>query len=59
MIVDLAHQFGTPVRTINAVEDALEEAIRLAGEEAIVLVTGSIFVVAGVRETWSIRQASM
>lgn len=59
MIAELARQFGTPVRTINAVEDALEEAIVLADEEAIVLVTGSIFVVAGVREAWAIRQASV
>lgn len=59
VIAELAHQFGTPVKIIGAVEEALEEALVLAGEEAMILVTGSIFVVAGVRETWSIRQASL
>jgi dihydrofolate synthase/folylpolyglutamate synthase len=52
IIVELAHQFGRPARVNSAVEGAIDEAIDLAREsEAVVLVTGSIFVVAGVKET--------
>jgi dihydrofolate synthase/folylpolyglutamate synthase len=51
-LVDLAHRFGCPARIIPAVEDALDEAVRLAGDEKLVLVTGSIFVAAGARYTW-------
>jgi folylpolyglutamate synthase/dihydropteroate synthase len=34
------------------VEAALEEALRLAEKEAVVLVAGSIFVAAGIRDAW-------
>jgi dihydrofolate synthase/folylpolyglutamate synthase len=51
-LVELAHRFGKPARVVEAVEDALEEAIRLAGDEEMVLATGSIFVAAGARHTW-------
>lgn len=50
-IVELAHQFGQPARVNSTVEGALDEAIHLARKsDAVVLVTGSVFVVAGVRE---------
>jgi dihydrofolate synthase / folylpolyglutamate synthase len=51
-LVEMAHRFGRPAKLVPAVEDALEEALRLAEGEAMVLVTGSIFVAAGARETW-------
>jgi dihydrofolate synthase/folylpolyglutamate synthase len=51
-LVELAHRFGKPAKVEEAVEDALEEAIRLAGEDEMVLATGSIFVAAGARHTW-------
>jgi len=38
--------------TIPAVEDALEKALALAGEDRLVLVTGSIFIAAGARHSW-------
>ncbi len=37
---------------VDNIEDALREAIRVADGEALVLVTGSIFVAAGARDTW-------
>ncbi|HZD56007.1 MAG TPA: folylpolyglutamate synthase/dihydrofolate synthase family protein [Anaerolineales bacterium] len=57
-LVELAHQFGRPARLVPDVEDALEEALRLAEGEAVVLITGSIFVVAGVRQAWFVSQTS-
>jgi dihydrofolate synthase/folylpolyglutamate synthase len=51
-LVELAHHFGRPARVVQAVEDALEEALRLANGSAMVLVTGSLFVAAGARDTW-------
>jgi dihydrofolate synthase/folylpolyglutamate synthase len=52
ILLDLAHQVGCPARIVPDVADALDEALRLAGQEAIVLVTGSIFVAAGARIHW-------
>jgi len=51
-LLALAQRFGKPAMIVEAVEDALEEAIQQAGEEKMVLVTGSIFVAAGARDTW-------
>lgn len=51
-LVALAHRDGRPARVIEKVEEALPEAIRLAGQEAMVLVTGSIFVAAAARDSW-------
>jgi dihydrofolate synthase / folylpolyglutamate synthase len=47
-----AHHYGRPARVVEKVEDALVEALELAEDEALVLVTGSIFVAAAARETW-------
>ena len=52
ILVEMAHRFGRPAKLVPAVEDALEEALRFSDGEAMVLVTGSIFVAAGARETW-------
>jgi len=57
-LVELAQQHGVPAKVVPAVEDALAEALRLAesGElsssPVLVLLTGSIFIAAGGRETW-------
>ena len=51
-LVEMAHRFGRPVKVVATVEDALAEAVRLAENGAMVLVTGSIFVAAGARHTW-------
>jgi dihydrofolate synthase/folylpolyglutamate synthase len=52
LLVNLAHRFGRPAKYYDKVEQALAEAIRLAAGEALVLVTGSIFVAAAAREVW-------
>ncbi|NMC11637.1 MAG: bifunctional folylpolyglutamate synthase/dihydrofolate synthase [Chloroflexi bacterium] len=52
LIVETAHQFGKPAKVIENVSDALMEAQKLAGDDLMVLVTGSIFVAAVAREAW-------
>jgi dihydrofolate synthase / folylpolyglutamate synthase len=57
-LVELAHHFGRPAMVVDKVEDALDAALRSAAGEAMVLVTGSIFVAAAVRDTWYNRRIS-
>ncbi len=45
-------QFECPIKAVKPIGKALEEAIEIAGEEAVVLVTGSIFVAATARIAW-------
>lgn len=63
-LLDVAEKYGKPAQVISDVPQALEEALRLAaslappaGMGGMVLATGSIFIVAGVREAWLARQA--
>ena len=51
-LVEYAHRYGLPAIVTQSVEDALDQALQLAGDEALVLAAGSIFVAAGVRDTW-------
>jgi dihydrofolate synthase/folylpolyglutamate synthase len=51
-LVELAHQFGRPALATADITGALEQAIRLAGQDAAVVVAGSIFVAAAAREEW-------
>jgi dihydrofolate synthase/folylpolyglutamate synthase len=51
-LVELAHRFGRKARVVVPVEAALKQALELAGDEALVLACGSLFVAAAVRETW-------
>jgi dihydrofolate synthase/folylpolyglutamate synthase len=51
-LVGLAQPFGVSVSDVLTVEEALDRALSAAGDDALLLVTGSIFVVAGVREAW-------
>jgi dihydrofolate synthase/folylpolyglutamate synthase len=51
-LVELAHRYGRPAKLVPTVEDALEEALQLTGDDTLILVTGSLFVAAGARETW-------
>ncbi len=51
----LAQSAGTyqvPVDIVPAVENALERALSLVDDQSLVLVTGSLFVAAGARDTW-------
>jgi dihydrofolate synthase/folylpolyglutamate synthase len=47
-----AKQLRLPADTIPAVEDAFAEALKRAGSQNLVLVTGSLFIAAGARHTW-------
>lgn len=51
-LVEMAHQFGRPASAFESVEEALQEARRLAGGEVAILITGSIFLAAAAREVW-------
>lgn len=56
---ELAHRFGRSALAVTPVEDALDLALQEAGQEAVILVTGSIFVVAAVKEIFSEKQKSL
>lgn len=47
---------AVPVTVTDSVEAALDQALGLAGAQALVLATGSIFVAAGIREVWRERE---
>ena len=49
-LVDLAHRFGRSAQAVIPIEDAFDVALQEAGEEAVILVTGSVFVVAAIRD---------
>jgi dihydrofolate synthase/folylpolyglutamate synthase len=51
-LVELAHQFGRPALVTEDITSALEQAIKLAGHDAAIVVAGSIFVAAAAREEW-------
>jgi dihydrofolate synthase/folylpolyglutamate synthase len=51
-ILELVAAYGIPAQVAHTVEQALAEALRLAGKEDLVLATGSLFLAAGVRHSW-------
>lgn len=51
-LVSLAHRFGRSAQAILPIEDALAAALDDAGQESVVLVTGSIFVAAAARDIY-------
>lgn len=50
LLVELANQFGKHAVETQSIEEGLAEAIKQAGKDAAIMVTGSIFVAAAVRE---------
>lgn len=52
-LVELAHRFGRSALAVTPIEDAFDLALQEAGQEAVVLVTGSVFVVAAIRDIFS------
>jgi dihydrofolate synthase / folylpolyglutamate synthase len=52
VLVDAAHKHGRPARIVPDVSDALHTALNMNDENTLILVTGSIFVVAGARIAW-------
>jgi dihydrofolate synthase/folylpolyglutamate synthase len=51
-LVEMAQTFGHPVDCVEHIPEALEKALQLVGKDGVVLVTGSIFVVAEARKYW-------
>lgn len=49
-LLALARQLGRSAKAIVPVEDALETAIKEAGQESVLLITGSIFIAAAARD---------
>jgi dihydrofolate synthase/folylpolyglutamate synthase len=49
-LVELSHRFGRPAQAILPIEDALATALNEAGQESVILVTGSLFVAAAARD---------
>jgi dihydrofolate synthase/folylpolyglutamate synthase len=50
LLVEMAHRFGRSAEAILPIERAFETAIKEAGEESVILITGSIFVAAAAKE---------
>jgi folylpolyglutamate synthase/dihydropteroate synthase len=51
----LAESMATPAEAVTPIEEALRRAIELAGEEAAVVVAGSLFVAAAARHAWQVE----
>lgn len=49
---EMAQTFEHPVHCVEHIPEAMEKALQLVGKEGLVLVTGSIFVVAEARKYW-------
>jgi dihydrofolate synthase/folylpolyglutamate synthase len=55
-LAEIVRKYGKQVQVIPEVTEALDEAMKLGSNGALVLVTGSIFVAAGARIAWLRRQ---
>jgi len=53
ILVELAHHCGRSAEAIIPIEDALLTAIKEAGQDTVILITGSVFVAAAAREILS------
>jgi dihydrofolate synthase/folylpolyglutamate synthase len=51
-LVEMALLYKCPAQIIHSIPEAMEKALHEAGENGLVLVTGSIFVVAEARKYW-------
>jgi len=51
-LVELAQQYGKPTIATQSIEEGLSQALIHAGKNAAIVVAGSIFVAAAVRELW-------
>lgn len=52
LLIEWARNFETVVEIIPAIEDAFNKALKIVDDRSILLVTGSLFVAAGARDTW-------
>lgn len=55
-LVELAQQYGKPTLMTESVEEGVTSALEKAGSNSAIVVAGSIFVAAAVREIWANRQ---
>jgi len=53
ILVELAHHCGRSAEAIIPIEDALLTAIKEAGQDTVILITGSLFIAAAAREILS------
>jgi dihydrofolate synthase/folylpolyglutamate synthase len=51
-LVEMAQTYRHPIDCVEHIPEALEKALHLVSEDGVVLVTGSIFVVAEARKYW-------
>lgn len=51
-LVSLAADYPVPAQAFETLEEAMHHALLLAGDQAVVLVAGSIFVAAGAMQVW-------
>jgi len=51
-LVEYAHHFGRPAQAYLPVENAFNQAVQAAGKDAAIVVAGSLFIAAAVRECW-------
>ncbi len=51
-LVELAQQYGKPAIATQSIEEGLKQALIHAGKNSAIVVAGSIFVAAAVRELW-------
>jgi dihydrofolate synthase/folylpolyglutamate synthase len=56
-LVEIANEMGCLAIATSSVEEALDEAALLADGEAVILVTGSIFVAAAARSVWLVHSS--
>ena len=56
-LVEIANEMGCLAIATPSVEEALDEAALLADGEAVILVTGSIFVAAAARSVWLVHSS--
>lgn len=56
IITECVLKFGKRGFATQDIEEALEKALQLAGNEALILVTGSLFVAAAMRDIWFAHQ---
>jgi dihydrofolate synthase/folylpolyglutamate synthase len=54
-LVQIASPYARPVHCVEHIPDAVEMALKLTSNGGLVLVTGSIFVVAEARKYWETK----
>ncbi len=51
-LVEFVHRCGSSAQAITPIEDAFKQALEEAGQDAVILITGSVFVAAAAREVF-------